>query len=692
MEEIGRENADEPIRDIQYCIQFDDSEDVSSSELSEEEEVKEREKREEESNDIKCMSESKPFDDVYHGDFDLDFEAHLKKATSNINFSLPKIEFEQFENYNNLLEKNLINQEDDIWVEKKHHDEILLHEQDPEICMNMNTRMKFGSPAPGISHFIDHYENDRNDCFRFGNKESNAINYISKFEEPEHNQSVDLKRIKFDNIFDNNNESNSGSISSNKSCPNGKAYSCTVEPWDKTFKDNSSLRKHVQTHNNKQYICRYKGCGKKFLDNSKLKRHQLVHTGEKPFKWKIWGKKFSLDFNLRTHYRTHTGEKPYIWEFPEWGKRFTQSSNLTAHLKTHWGKDQAGNSMIEDMSYYAGRYGSSYGGSSQANDYESIENEDNSSHYKIFNIYRIQKQNLMLMRNKIPKVFWVHKYKPGLVRKDSAVQVSSEDYWDTPIRRMIGKVYKIERFPNHHRRINVKENVSSKIHPRICNDYSDNISFKIEKIPRSCDKPFALKRFPAKKTVDIESASTKRSSRESSKQKENCLSKIQSFQIPNLNLVKVEHEEQHIEEEVYSAMSEQNELHTLNQMQNMDLQNMDLQHEIQAFKFHEQLNEDVEYMRHEMLHPNFQLQFELFSSYQDHDFDMAHEEKPSAQVPWETEKAPFRFRAISGCNELGVIEVNENNSFLFGNERETPNFEPFVANKLFSQNFTLDNQ
>lgn len=689
MEEVGSKHGDEPILDIQYCIQFDDSEDVSSSEQSGEEEAKEPDIQEEENNAVECMSESKPFDDMYHEDFDLDFEAHLKKATSNINFSLPKIEIEQFENYNNLLEKNLMHEEDDICVEKKHDAEILLHESMHEIGMNINTTMKFGSPAPGISHLIGHYEDDRNDCYRFGNKESNAINYISKFEEPEHNQSVDLKRIKYDNIFDNNNESNSGSDSSNKSCPNGKAYSCTVEPWDKTFKDHSSLRKHVQTHGNKQYICRYKGCGKKFLDNSKLKRHQLVHTGEKPFKWKIWGKKFSLDFNLRTHYRTHTGEKPYIWEFPDCGKRFTQSSNLTAHLKTHCGKDQAGNSIIEDMSYYAGRYGSSYARSSQANDYESSENEDNSTHYKIFNICRIQKQNLMLMRNKIPKVFWIHKFKPGLTRKDSTVQASSEDYCDTPIRRMIGKVYKIERFQNHRRRINLKESVSSKIHPRICNDYSDNVSFKIEKIPKPSDKPFALKRFPAKKTVDIESASTKRSSRESSKQKENCLSKIQSLQMPNLNLVKVDHEELHIEEEVHSVISEQHELHTLNQMQNEDL-NI----EIQAFKYHEQLHEEADLMRQEMHHQNFQLQFEWFSSYQDHDFDvdMAHEEKPSAQVPWDTEKAALRSRAISGCNEFGLIEVNENNSFLFGNERYTPNFEAFVANKLFSQNFTLDNQ
>ena len=80
---------------------------------------------------------------------------------------------------------------------------------------------------------------------------------------------------------------------------------------------------------------------------------------------------------------------------------------------------------------------------------------------------RIQKQNLLLMRNKVPKVFWIHKYKHESDQKQSNVQEPSEDYSDTPIRSVIGNVYKIERFPNNRRRINVRQKSSSKIQNRI---------------------------------------------------------------------------------------------------------------------------------------------------------------------------------------------------------------------------------
>lgn len=113
---------------------------------------------------------------------------------------------------------------------------------------------------------------------------------------------------------------------------------------NKTFTDQSSLKKHQLTHGEKNFIWRQ--CGKKFLDNSKLKRHLLVHTGEKPFSWKVCGKRFSLDFNMRTHLRTHTGEKPYVCSTDGWNKRFTQSSNLAAHEKTHKDKVSCNDSVV----------------------------------------------------------------------------------------------------------------------------------------------------------------------------------------------------------------------------------------------------------------------------------------------------------------------------------------------------------
>lgn len=94
--------------------------------------------------------------------------------------------------------------------------------------------------------------------------------------------------------------------------PPRKRLICQYDECNKTFQDQSSLKKHQLTHGEKNFVCKHASCGKKFLDNSKLKRHLLVHTGEKPFSCKVCGKRFSLDFNMRTHLRTHTGEKPYV--------------------------------------------------------------------------------------------------------------------------------------------------------------------------------------------------------------------------------------------------------------------------------------------------------------------------------------------------------------------------------------------
>ena len=673
MDVPDKNNSNEPVLDIQYWIEFDDSEEDSSiSNNDSQEESKECNNIDFLPNEPKCLSESKPFGETYHDDFEIDFDSQLKKAISNINYDIPKIEMEEFHNFNNILEENLMNQDDDISIELKHDSDILLHESKSNISLSHNKNL-IDSQLPIVGHLVNDFEVDLVNSYKLDGPASKQIT------------SNVLKRTA--KSFGRN-RSQEKSILSDCSSVTSKVHTWTVDPCDKTFKDDSSLRKHILTHGEKQYICKFKGCGKKFLDNSKLKRHQLVHTGRKPFKWKICGKKFSLDFNLRTHYRTHTGEKPYIWEFPECGKRFTQSSNLTAHLKTHCGKDQASSSITEDLRFYAGRYGSSSSKSSQDNESESWESELSCHHLKIFNVWKIQKQNLLLMRNKVPKVFWIHKYKHVDARKTSNAQDSSEEYSDTPIRSVIGNVYKIERFPNNRRRNNVRQSTNSKIQNRICNEYQEKVSFKIEKMIKPDMKSFPLKRYPAKKGVDLDSASTKRSSRESSKQKDSCIEKLLNIQIPSVNLVKVEHEDIDMEDEQKSEVSEDKDLELMDQIQNEDLKN-----EIQAFGYHQQLLDDGELPKQDLNQLNVQMQFECFSSYQDQEFDDAYSQamRLSARVLRDTDRTPLRARIVSGCNELSVIGGGESNCFLLGGERETLNFEPFATGKLFSANSAFDN-
>lgn len=71
------------------------------------------------------------------------------------------------------------------------------------------------------------------------------------------------------------------------------------------------------------FECTHPNCDKTFIDNSKLKRHYLVHSGIKPYACNLCGKAFSLDFNLKTHMKIHSGEKNYVCSFEGCGKRFT---------------------------------------------------------------------------------------------------------------------------------------------------------------------------------------------------------------------------------------------------------------------------------------------------------------------------------------------------------------------------------
>lgn len=91
----------------------------------------------------------------------------------------------------------------------------------------------------------------------------------------------------------------------------GRSFIC--QKCQKSFQDNSGLRKHMRIHGEKLFKCKWAGCEKRFIDNSKLKRHMLVHTGEKRFvcPYEDCNKRFSLDFNLKSHMKRHARDRKF---------------------------------------------------------------------------------------------------------------------------------------------------------------------------------------------------------------------------------------------------------------------------------------------------------------------------------------------------------------------------------------------
>ena len=299
---------------------------------------------------------------------------------------------------------------------------------------------------------------------------------------------------------------------------------------------------------------------------------------------------------------------------------------------------------------------------------------------KIFNICKIPKQNLSLMRNKIPKVFWINKVKQSKFREYSEGEIDDDE---DSFKKEYRDFHRNEKQRSFRRKIAIRPMVSWKIQNRTTNEYSSHVKFKIEKIKRQLIKPFSLKRYPNKQKIcDVISTSTKRSSRESSKNKIKSLRMLPPLQISKVNLIKIENNEE-IKE--YSNKIEFEHKPIDREINQIDF----LKADMHAFKFEEQFDEEIEIPKAIINQVNVQMQLDSISSYHDHELDQAYKEASKVLKYHNMGNAnhELRQRGLSGWNDFDVIEVHEDNSFLFSNERDTLHFEPFIAKNYCHNGF-----
>lgn len=260
---------------------------------------------------------------------------------------------------------------------------------------------------------------------------------------------------------------------------------------------------------------------------------------------------------------------------------------------------------------------------------------------KIFKVCKVPRQNLMLMRNKIPKVFSVRKFKSFREKESSPTHKDFSDDEDcSQQKRTVREIYKIERFSHLRKRPSERSLFLSRVNSRVSNDYPEKVIFKIEKIQKNLVKPFALKRYPNKKKIcDAVSYSTKRSSRNSSKQKFPLSESAPQALVEPLNVVKVEHEDTPLKMNHLSYQHE-NKLVEL-------AHNDDFKKEIQLFKFQEQL-EEIDVAKALINHENMKQEMVSLDYYHDHEIDELEIEKPLNHTFLSHAKPNFRARSLSG--------------------------------------------
>lgn len=236
---------------------------------------------------------------------------------------------------------------------------------------------------------------------------------------------------------------------------------------------------------------------------------------------------------------------------------------------------------------------------------------------KIFKVSKMKKENLILLRNKIPKVFNIQKYKKSSHLRDSCSNNTSSIRNETPIRKVYGDVFKIELFREKRKRLSIRPLERSRIQDRICNDYSDEVEFKIEKVRRFKPLKGRLSLDNLAKPEDIDSASTKRSSRQSSKQKEssdmsNCLPEVEP-----INLVKIQENEDSLMMKVTpETLPFENELFL--RCKNL---NEELESELPDYNIPDQLSQEILDLQPSLEQLHKQIECESNNSYHEDDLN-----------------------------------------------------------------------
>ena len=113
-----------------------------------------------------------------------------------------------------------------------------------------------------------------------------------------------------------------------------RPYVCGYKTCPCSFKEASTLRRHVKTHSTEcLYLC--DECGKSFSRSERLKSHKYIHTSNNPNTCSICSKEFSRPDHLKRHLLTHTR----LTKFPcsRCDKRFALKYQLTEHMYTHDG-------------------------------------------------------------------------------------------------------------------------------------------------------------------------------------------------------------------------------------------------------------------------------------------------------------------------------------------------------------------